>query len=259
MELLLKKLREIGGMKAAAVLRLVCKAWLTAFTDFSGSAQLSIEEVADKPLERLCKMMPRLSDLSIRNASQQLDVSPLASCSHLTKLQYNGMHEDVRTHEYPTLNRDLSLLPKSLRELEFEGIDLDQGSFSHVNFTELTKLICAHACTNKQQNELWDLLQCLPALKVALILSFHATTMTLKLLLKPPVYSCVQKDNTSVSFQSQDSPLQELILDNDYYDHTTHRGAELAHTLYRSAPPPALLQCSNTLYITEARYKPIQS
>ena len=66
-ELVLRKLQEVGGMSAAAVMRLVSKAWRDAFTNFPGSAELSIGKAAVKPLERLCKLMPHVSDLKIEN------------------------------------------------------------------------------------------------------------------------------------------------------------------------------------------------
>ena len=141
-EIFLEKLQEAGGMNSAAVIRLVCKAWRDAFTHFPGSAGLFIADAADKPLERLCKLMPRVSDLKIWNMSPQLDLSPLGSCCQPTKLEYDGTDENVANYSPSSFDCDLSLLPNSLRELKFEGFDLDQRSLGCVKFLAVTKLTC---------------------------------------------------------------------------------------------------------------------
>ena len=156
-EVLLGKLQEDGGMKAAAVIRLVCKAWLTAFGYFPKSAHLCIKQAADKPLERLCKIMPCLFELTIQSFTQELDLSPLNTCFQLTKLQYNGRYGATPSQNSALLQHDLRSPPKSLRELTLEGIELDQGSVSSVKFTGLTKLICL-GVNYTEDLALWDLL-----------------------------------------------------------------------------------------------------
>ena len=136
-----------------------------AFTHFPGSAELSIKETADKPVEQLCKLMPRLSDLKIRNASKQLDLSPLGSCSHLTMLRYEGDDKTTSGRNAELLLCNLSLLPETLRELELEAIKLDQESLCYIQFSKLTKL--TFLAIDTEDLVLWKLLQSLPALKVA--------------------------------------------------------------------------------------------
>lgn len=170
LDLVLRKLQEVGGPNAAAVFRLVCKAWLSVFTDFLGRAQLLILEGQHDYLVGVCKLMPRLSELSIQNFSQQLDLSLLGSCAHLTAFHYDGLYEDTGSHPPGSFDRDLSLLPESLRELQLEAIKLDQGSLSRVKLSGLTKLTCLDTKTER----LWELLQCLPALQVSLTHAFSS-------------------------------------------------------------------------------------
>ena len=162
--LVLIKLQKAGGVKAAAVTRLVCKAWLEAFSDLPGEMELKVKEEADKPLKNLCKMMPSLSALAIRSTYQQLDFSPLGACLQLTKLMCGEEGEYYNSFEdRPTLS-DLSMLPSSLKEIVISCMRLTPEALNDVKFVGLTKLTCFN--TSKQWQEVWNLLGCLPALEV---------------------------------------------------------------------------------------------
>lgn len=157
LEPVLAKLQTMGGVNSAASVRLVCKSWLAAFEHFPGAAALKIQAEAVKPLEKLFGLMPNISELRINSADPRLDLSPLQARSHLTCLSYIVTSS---THHYHPV--DLSLLPKALKELTLEGVQIQRGSHSRIVFVGLTKLVCVHDWTP----EVWVLLHCLPALKV---------------------------------------------------------------------------------------------
>ena len=104
-ELVLIKLQDAGGLKAAAVIRLVCKAWAASFSEFTKEAELIVRQGSDEPLDRLCKMMPRLSGVLIRSTSDQLDLSPLGACAHLTS---SATTERRRITEVSTMTQPCS-------------------------------------------------------------------------------------------------------------------------------------------------------
>ena len=121
------------GLQAILNLRLVCKGWRDACSDYTGSAY--IEYMERTGLLKLCKILPALSNLSIRNLVADTCFSVLSSMTSLRALSFWQTLLD----EEPVL--DPGHLPSSLKQLSTEYIAVDPLSDS-ISFTGLTSLTC---------------------------------------------------------------------------------------------------------------------
>ena len=146
------------GLQAILDLRLVCKGWRDACSDYAGPAYIECKEHTD--LLKICEVLPGLCDLTLDILNSEADtffnvLSKLTSLHALSVSQTSSEKKPVH---------DLGHLPSTLKELSMEHIAIDP-LFDNVNFTGLTYLSC-YWPENFGEGA-FSLLQHLPALQVS--------------------------------------------------------------------------------------------
>lgn len=143
--------------RSLACLRLVSKSWLAAVTAHPGNLQLdSVENQRD--LLRLCKLLPNMGGLefSIRRMKLNLKtLSTLSGLSHLSLVGVRGKKEE--------LSADISVLPKSLKELHLKSVHMPSECFQSLQCVDLTSLSLHYG--RNEEEDVHELLQHLPKLK----------------------------------------------------------------------------------------------
>ena len=146
-------------------LRLVCKSWKAACTEFSGSAVGRIRH--QQEMFGLCAALPNLSTLALINTAADFCLSPLTACSNLEDMALQHRFLSLNEGTAPTLH--FALLPMSLRRLNVScfnlftsGLHSPKGSFA-----SLTSLILTWRSGDTDiMLAMWELLVDLPKLKV---------------------------------------------------------------------------------------------
>ena len=159
-------------------LRLVCKAWRDACSEFSGRGRISTTE--DSDLEQLCKLLPRLSELALTNHATDFSLSPLSALTRLSVLKldhytYEEDREDYGEDEMPSPVLDLAPLPASLQTLHLFDVSVDPSCHQHLKCTGLTSLL--YIWTNPKTPEAIDLLRYLPELQVGHFILYFTLTL----------------------------------------------------------------------------------
>ena len=170
MQLVLRKLYDSHRMGMKNVkwllrLRLVCKAWKDACTRYTGMAIIYTRNNTN--LDQLCKLLPRLSGVTLDYFDTVIDLRPLSALTDLTCL---CLHEAADTDEFedeepggPPL--DLTPLPASVKALELDSCRVDASCYQHLKFGGLTSLL--YFWTSDDCTEAVNFLQHLPVLKVS--------------------------------------------------------------------------------------------
>ena len=156
-----KILQHLGGKTAILYqgctrdvlkMRLVCKAWRAACSEYSGTASVHCKQRND--LQAVCKILPGLRGLRVETPADGC-ITALSSLSGLSKLELRN-NDDVASSEV----LDLTCLPINIKNLS-----LDYGfSYKHIHFVGLTTLSISPQ-GNKMQ-EVIALLRHLPSLQV---------------------------------------------------------------------------------------------
>lgn len=148
----------LQGLHGILDLRLVCKDWRDACSDYAGPVY--IECKGHTNLLRICKILPGLSDLDLDILSSEADTcfSVLSKMSSLRALSVSQISFDK------SLVRDIGHLPSTLKQLSLRRMIIDP--LCDINsLTGLTSLSCSWP---KSLGEgAFSLLQRLPALQVS--------------------------------------------------------------------------------------------
>ena len=133
--LIMEKLQMAGGMKSVAVLRLISKSLLAAFTEYSGKTACQISEEGD--VARMCAIMPQMSAFrAICDAAFWVDLKPLSACSRLEAVRIAPA--DVMHH----CMVNFAGLPNTVRVLELHSVwypfEVLQRGSSLASLEELT-------------------------------------------------------------------------------------------------------------------------
>ena len=170
---MLSKFGELNGgssIESLLNIRLVCKTWKDAQSEYSGGTRMVVRRNTD--LDQLCKLLPQLSGVVVDNHTPDFSFSPLSALSQLSSLRLNQMPEEEDEDEdedevVPTMLLDLSPLPSSLRALELLEAQVDPDCHQQLQLTSLTRLV--YTWTSSSCSEAVDLMQHLPALQVLFI------------------------------------------------------------------------------------------
>lgn len=144
------------GLQAILNLRLVCKGWRDACSDFTGIACIECKEHTH--LLKACRTLPALCSLNIENSGADTCFSVLSRMTSLRELSIGQSPLD----EEPVL--DPWHLPSSLKELAIEYLAVHSPS-DNISFTGLTYLRCNSL--NCSAEGVLNLIQQLPALQVS--------------------------------------------------------------------------------------------
>ena len=119
-------------------LRLVCKSWKAACTEFGGSAVGYIQH--QQEMLDCCSSLPNLSTVELKNTAADFSLSPLAACSNLEDVALH--HRAVSAIEAPAPTLDFGCLPVSVRRLSVSCFDFDRCELftRRGSFTSLTSL-----------------------------------------------------------------------------------------------------------------------
>ena len=121
MDVIFTKVEAEGGMTSVAIMRLVSKAWLAAFKEHPW--KLEPKQVRKfRDLQKLCKMIPNMSSLTLSNLEVHVRLAPLSVLSGLTELKVRG--DNLPGWGSGQLFVNLSGLPKSLLKLQLSSIDV---------------------------------------------------------------------------------------------------------------------------------------
>ena len=160
MELIIKELHGFNLNRSLACMRLVSKSWLAAVTAHPGNLQLdSVENQRD--LLQLCKLLPNMGGLEFSTRRMKLNLkalSTLSGLSHLSLVGVRGKKEE--------LSADISVLPRSLKELHLKSVHMPPECFQSLQCVDLTSLSLHYG--RNEEEDVHELLQHLPKLKVVL-------------------------------------------------------------------------------------------
>ena len=137
-------------------LREMCKAWRDAVSEYPGSAELGVYN--DCSLERLCKILPALCELTVTSYLGSLNLHPISTLTQLVSLSL-GLRSAQRSIEL-----DLALLPSSLQSLSVRYCPVWIASFASLKCVALTRLVLVS--TTRSSHEVIKLLEHLPKLRV---------------------------------------------------------------------------------------------
>ena len=145
-------------------LRLVCKSWKAACTEFCGSAVGRIKH--QQGMLTFCAALPNLSRLALTNRAANFDLSPLAALLNLEDMALYHRSRDPYKGPAPCL--DFLYLPPSLRKLTVSCFDFIASGFStRGSFAGLTSLVLIWRLGDSDtMTAMWGLLAFMPHLKV---------------------------------------------------------------------------------------------
>ena len=149
-------LQKDDGLHKAVIVRMVCKSWLEAFTQYPGEGRCR----GVNRLGEYCKLLPAMTGLDLYALGPaKVDLQPLHAYTQLSKLTLHGVEEiGIKP---PYLQTDD--LPDHISFLRLESIPLDCRG-QHKQLTGLTTLVCMFM--KPTDNSLCQLLQRTPNLKV---------------------------------------------------------------------------------------------
>lgn len=142
------------------LMRLVCKAWRDACSEYTGDAQLVASRSTD--LHELCKLLPHLQQMTVRSHVANLSTQSLQGMSHLSSI---SLAQEVDLCEAGSL-LDLRLLPANLHALEVNAFYVDPSCFKSMSCVGITRL--TFLWTRNTAYDIERLLHCLPKLQVRL-------------------------------------------------------------------------------------------
>ena len=143
-------------------LRLVCKSWRAAITEYSGHSHVTIGKSTD--LFGICKLVPTMSRLTVSSPRLDFYLHPVLACSRLISLHLlRDQADDFDPHNFKTSTVDVTVLPSSLLQLDIGNCRLDPANVKHIRCIGLTRL--AFAGVNSLP-EICQVLDRLPDLKV---------------------------------------------------------------------------------------------
>lgn len=167
MDPIIKKAERGGGRKAIASMRLTSKSWHAAVKEHPGvRGGYRVKRQAD--LVRLSKAMPNLIGVEIRSTKSSISLKPLAALSKLMGLWITGANS---VEDGNLSSAILSGLPSSLKKLHLRNIHVPPDCLQASNLDNLTA-ISIETVRNKE-DEIWQLLACLPKLKVDILHPAH--------------------------------------------------------------------------------------
>ena len=156
MAIIMGKLQSQAGLAAVALLRVVCKAWHAAFREYPAAVDLLLLDPDD--LTHLCRLLPAMASLKVHDVDCWTNFQPVSVCTNLTQLRLDGDPEAVV---------DLSLLPRSLRELTMDGIFPYSRPWQNLSSLKLTALeVIGDLLEQDDGFSPWHLLPYLQDLKV---------------------------------------------------------------------------------------------
>ena len=147
-------------------LRLVCKSWKAACTEFSGSAVVRIRH--QQEMFGLCAALPNLSTLALNlNTDVDFPMLRLTACSNLVDLALHYRSRIWNEGRAPTL--DFANLPVNVRKLTVSCFDL-YGSGLYCRGGSLPGLTSLGLEWRQGDSDvieaMWNLLADIPKLKV---------------------------------------------------------------------------------------------
>ena len=160
---IVKALATSGNSKTIASLRLVSKAWLAAVREHPTiSKHIEVTKCGD--LRKLCKIIPKLAQLTISSKERKINLRPLSSLTSLSRISIYGYDYGITLPLNEQLFANLSHLPSSLAELQLLSVEIRVSCLRSLQMTNLRMLtIQLDPC---RIPPIWDLLQCLPNLEV---------------------------------------------------------------------------------------------
>ena len=163
--LLLEKIMRQLETHDLVRLRLVCKSWKAACTEFGGSAVGYIRD--QQEMLDICATLPNMSTLSLTNTAASFDLTPLAACSNLVGV---ALYQKFLSHPRgPAPTLQFGHLPLKLCKLTVSCFNfLTSGLYStRGSFTGLTSLTLTWRSGDRDPIlAMWKLLEDMPRLKV---------------------------------------------------------------------------------------------
>ena len=145
------------GFETISQMRLVCKGWKSACSEFPGPARITL--AGDNELFRVSSILPELRELDLYSAIGSIEVSPLSSLSQLSSLSVHYNESSYIDHSL-----DLVILPSTLQALELYCCSVNSHCFRNISCTALTSL--SIEWTENTASEVAALLKHLPLLQV---------------------------------------------------------------------------------------------
>ena len=162
-EAILEKVKAQLGISAAVKMRLLSKAWRSAFDTYQGRlAYITLKAKGSHHFQKVCSMLPQMGSLNILTTRVITDFAAISSLGRLTRLR---LSPENHAHNFPDPKPCLSIgkLPVSLKEISLDYVKLRDTDSLHLPY--LTRL-CLYL-GEEFGNDL-HFLSHLPALKVCL-------------------------------------------------------------------------------------------
>ena len=158
----MEKLEDSGDLRDVSDMRLVTKAWHTAFKEYPTDYDFGADEAS---LEQLLAIKPNLSKLELMNTRQhKVQLGLLTAASSLTSLHITGnTWTDIANQALQPLVK-LNKLPPSLQVLNLDSVYIHPAYVSKLVCTNLTDLSFSGQQNNG--NNVVELLTHLPKLEV---------------------------------------------------------------------------------------------
>ena len=134
------KVEAQQGISAAAKMRLLSKAWRSAFDTYQGRlASMTLEDRGSHHFQKVCSMLPQMRSLQILSAEANTDFAAISSLGQLTSLSLSQTWQKLRFPiQLPCLS--WGLLPASLHRLDLCPViarDVDQLHLPHLTWLSL--------------------------------------------------------------------------------------------------------------------------
>ena len=127
------------GIRVACKMRLLSKAWRSAFDTYRGRlGSMCIEAKGSHHFQEVCSMLPQMGSLYISTTEVDTDFSPLSSLGRLTSL---SLSNTCRPRHLP-IQQDclnMGMLPISLKQVNLIQVSM-RDSGLQIHLPHLTRL-----------------------------------------------------------------------------------------------------------------------
>ena len=162
LDLIMRKAFGSKHVKEVLSMRLVCKAWRDACSQYAGAAHCRLRQSSQ--LSQANKTLPALSGLSIEICGPDVDFAHLSGFHQLSSLSL--LPENKPFRQYPV---DLDVLPSSLKCLSITSFWLVLTSSTPAQLAGLTSVTLTWKTSKNTAPEILYLLKQLPQLKVSFV------------------------------------------------------------------------------------------